>query len=102
MDVLTFMIDTLRAELGEDIFTDARRARFELAIRQQVGNESHYIASAAALQRIERNAAIVRHLMAGNSVATAAERFGLTDRQIRSVRQQAIDSGAYKNGTACP
>ena len=29
MDVLSFMIDSLRAELGADIFTDEGRARFE-------------------------------------------------------------------------
>lgn len=102
MDVLTFVIDTIRAELGEDIFTDEQRARFELAMRQQIGADRHYIASADAMLRHQRNAEIVRLLMAGISVASVAERFGVDDRHIRRVRQQAIDAGIYKNGPVLP
>lgn len=104
MDVLTRIMDTLaatlRAELGADIFTDEQRQRYELALRQQEGRSTHYIASTDAYDRSRRNAEIIRHLLAGLSTQQAAERFGLTDRQIRGVRQQAIDAGQYKNGSA--
>ena len=102
MDILSFLLDAIRAELGADIFTDEKRARFELSMRAQVGAERHYIASAAALQRAERNTAIIRHLMAGGSVPDAVERYGLDDRHIRRIRQQAIDAGIYKNGQILP
>lgn len=106
MDVLTRIMDTLaaaiRAELGEDVFTDEQRQRYERALRLQEGRCRHYIASDDAYDRANRNAEIIRQLMAGLSTQQVAERFGLTDRQIRGVRQQAIDAGQYKNGSPPP
>ena len=102
MDALSFLLDAIRAELGDDIFTDDRRQQFELAMRQQLGGERHYFASAAAKLRAERNAVIVRFLMEGGSATAAVERFGLNERQIYNIRQQAIDSGQFKNCTALP
>lgn len=106
MDVLTRIMDTLvhtiRAELGDDVFTDAQRQRYELALRQQEGRSTHYIASTDAYDRAIRNAEIIRQLMAGLSTQQVAERFDLPDRHIRRIRQQAIDAGIYKNGRPAP
>lgn len=106
MDVLTRIMDTLaaaiRAELGEDVFTDEQRQRYELAIRQQEGRSAHYIASDAAYTLSVRNAEIIRQLMAGLTTQQVAERFNLPARHIRRIRQQAIDAGRYKNGPPTP
>ena len=87
MDILSEFLTKLCIEFGNEMFDQERLHKFELKFRVQNGGDRHYIASPDACIRAKRNADVVRHLRSGGTTASAAERFNLTDRQVRNIRQ---------------
>jgi hypothetical protein len=82
MDTLSMVLAELEATLGREAFPPETRARVELSLRQQIGGERHYIASANALIRADLHARIRTAVSCGMSHTEAAERFGFTRQGI--------------------
>lgn len=86
MDILSEFLTKLCLEFGNDMFDEEKLHKFELKFRLQNGGDRHYIASPDACKRAKRNAEVVRFLRADGTVQQAAERFNLTERQIRNIK----------------
>lgn len=87
MDILSEFLTKLCLEFGNDMFDEEKLHKFELKFRTQIGGDRHYIASPDACRRAKRNANVVRFLKSDSTVQQAAERFNLSERQIRNIKQ---------------
>lgn len=87
MDILSEILTKLCLEFGNEMLDQEKLHKFELKFRVQNGGDRYYIASQDACIRAKRNADVVRYLKSGGTTAGAAERFSLTDRQVRNIRQ---------------
>lgn len=85
MDILDHIADYICAELGDDIFTDDRRADFLLNFRTNYGKDRHYIASAAAHRETEQIEKIFAAFRAGLGSREIAERIGISQRTVQRV-----------------
>lgn len=85
MDILDHIADYLRAELGDDIFTDASREHFLVNFRMQYGKDRHYVYSLAAKHETERVRAIFAAFREGLSTRDIAERVGVSQRRVQQV-----------------
>ena len=86
MDILSAMLDIIEREYPG---IAADRPRLEKVLRLNCGGDRHYIASAAALERAERNAAIRGLLDSGLNSEEVAQRVGLTGQAVRKIRASA-------------
>lgn len=93
MDVLTHILQVVRAELGEDILNAPTYESIERKLRIAIGAERHYIASETALDRRLRHARIRQALAAGHSAQEVAERFGMTARGVNKIRAARGEEG---------
>lgn len=85
MDILNRVLEIIQAELGSDIFTDARREEFERQFRFEYGAESHYVASLRAFEIQKRHDEIRRLNRLGMTNSAIAERLGMTRQQVWNV-----------------
>jgi hypothetical protein len=85
MDILDHIADYIRAELGDDIFTEARRDDFLVQFRLQYGKDRHYVYSLAAKAETDRVRAIFSGLRAGLSSREIAARVGITQRRVNQI-----------------
>lgn len=86
MDILSAMLDIIEREYPG---ISADRPRLEKVLRLNYGSSQHYIASAAALERAERNAVIRGLLDSGLNSEEVARRVGLTGQAVRKIRASA-------------
>lgn len=85
MDILDHIADYIRAELGDDIFTDQKREFFLLNFRMQYGKDRHYVYSMAAKTETDRIAAIFKAFREGLPTREIAERVGISQRRVQQV-----------------
>lgn len=85
MDILDRVLSLIQAELGPDIFTDARRLDFERNFRFEFGAESHYVASVRAFDVQRRHAEVRRLAGMGIGNSEIAERLGITRQQVWNI-----------------
>ena len=87
MDILSEFLTKLCLEFGSEMLDQNKLHQFELKFRTQNGGDRYYIASADACQRAQRNAEVARLIKAGEPINALAERFNLTERQIRNIKK---------------
>lgn len=85
MDILDHIADYIKAELGADIFTDARRETFLVNFRMQYGKDRHYVYSLAAMTETERMRQIFAAFRQGLSTREISERVGVSQRRVQQV-----------------
>ena len=85
MDILDHIADYIRAELGDDIFTEQKREFFLLSFRMQYGKDRHYVYSTAAKTETDRIAAIFKAFREGLPSREIAERVGCTHRRVNQI-----------------
>lgn len=85
MDILDHIADYIRAELGDDIFTEGRREAFMMQFRLEYGKDRHYVYSLAAKAETDRMRAIFAGLRAGLTTREIADRVGVTQRRVQQV-----------------
>ena len=96
MDILDHIADYIRAELGDDIFTDARRADFLLNFRTDYGKDRPYIYSLAAitygpllglfaLHEAERVKRVMAAFKSQLTTREIAEREGISQRRVQQI-----------------
>ena len=74
MDILSQILDLIETEYPN---ATQDRAKLERIIRTNFGGDRHYIASVAALDRLERDAEVQRLLGEGMTYSQVAERTGI-------------------------
>ncbi len=87
MDILSFALDLVAAEMGMD---RALLSSLERKVRTEQGGCEHYIASGAAQARAERDAHILRLLRDHPDLSSEqiGERVGLSGARVRQIRAQ--------------
>ena len=85
MDILDHIADYIRAELGDDIFTDARRADFLLNFRTDYGKDRPYIYSLAAMHETERVKRVMAAFKSQLTTREIAERLGISQRTVQRI-----------------
>jgi len=85
MDILDHIADYIKAELGADIFTDAKREEFIVNFRLQYGKDRHYVYSLESKQHVERVSAVFACLRAGLTPREAGERLGISKRRVNQI-----------------
>lgn len=85
MDILDHIANYIRAELGDDIFTDERRADFLLNFRMAYGKDRHYVYSTAAMAENERVDRIMKHFKAQRTTREIAELEGISQRRVQQI-----------------
>lgn len=85
MDILDHIADYIRAELGDDIFTDARRADFLLNFRTGYGKDRPYIYSLAAMHETERVKRVMAAFKSQLTTREIAERLGISQRTVQRI-----------------
>ena len=88
MDILNRVLALIQAELGADVFTDAKREHFERQFRFEYGAEAHYVASLRAFEVSQRHAEVKRLIDIGLSDAEIAERIGIARGHAWRLRQK--------------
>ncbi len=79
MDILSFALDLVAAEIG--IARD-RLQPLERKIRREQGGDRHYIASAQALDCLQKHESIRAAVAAGAPASAVADRFGVTRQHV--------------------
>ncbi len=90
MDILSEFLTKLCLEFGSDMLDQNKLHQFELKFRTQNGGDRYYIATADACKRAQRNAEVAKLIKSGEPINVLAERFNLTDRQIRNIRKLVV------------
>ncbi len=85
MDILDHIADYIKAELGADIFTDARREDFIVQFRMQYGKDRHYVYSLDSKQHLERVRAVFVCLRDGLTTREISERIGISKRRVNQI-----------------
>jgi hypothetical protein len=85
MDILDHIADYIKAELGDDIFTDARRDAFLVNFRMEYGKDRHYVYSLSAKVESDRMRMIFAAFREGLSTRAIAERVGVSQRRVQQV-----------------
>jgi DNA-binding NarL/FixJ family response regulator len=88
MDILNRVLSIIQAELGDDIFTEAKRAHFERQFRFEYGAEAHYIASLRAFEVAERQREVGRLIGLGLSDRQISDRLGISRWHACRLRQK--------------
>lgn len=85
MDILDHIADYIRAELGADIFTEARRADFMAQFRLEYGKDRHYVYSLAAQHQAERTRRIFAAFRKGMLPRDIAGEIGISERRVQQI-----------------
>ena len=85
MDILDHIADYIKAELGADIFTDARREDFLVQFRLQYGKDRHYVYSLDSQQHVERVRAVFAAFRSGLTPREISQRVGLSQRRVQQI-----------------
>lgn len=93
MDILDHIADYIKAELGADIFTDARREDFLVNFRLQYGKDRHYVYSLDGFLHERRVREVFTAFRAGLTPREISERVGVSKRRVNQILATVVMVG---------
>ena len=85
MDILDHIADYIKAELGADIFTDARREEFIVQFRMEYGKDRHYVYSLDGFLHERRVREVFTAFRSGLTPREISERIGVSKRRVNQI-----------------